>query len=70
MHGACSGTAEIKRRTEAVGILPYGDANVRLIGTLLREQNDQWAVQRCRYMTLETIVPMSDDPLIGLPAAS
>jgi hypothetical protein len=29
-----------------------------------------WAVQRSRYMTLETIATMSDDPLISLPAAS
>ena len=30
----------------------------------------EWAVQRSRYMTLETIATMSDDPLISLPAAS
>ncbi|MGJ7043776.1 hypothetical protein J2Y63_007067, partial [Shinella sp. BE166] len=30
----------------------------------------KWAVQRSRYMTLETIATMSDDPLISLPAAS
>jgi hypothetical protein len=39
-------------------------------GALLLEQNDEWAVQRSRYMTLETIATMSDDPLISLPAAS
>ena len=43
---------------------------VRLVGALLLEQNDEWAVQRSRYMTLETIATMSDDPLISLPAAS
>jgi hypothetical protein len=32
------------------------------------EQNDEWAVQRTRYMTLETIAPLSDDPIVGLPA--
>ncbi len=31
------------------------------------EQNDEWAVQRARYMTLETIAGLSDDPVIGLP---
>ncbi|MVA70207.1 IS256 family transposase [Agrobacterium vitis] len=61
---------EIKRRTEVVGIFPNDDAIVRLIGALLLEQNDEWAVQRSRYMTLETIATMSDDPLISLPAAS
>ena len=36
-------------------------AIVRLVGALLLEQNDEWAVQR-RYMTLETLEPLSDDP--------
>ncbi len=61
---------EIKRRTEVVGIFPNDDAIVRLVGALLLEQNDEWVVQRSRYMTLETIATMSDDPLISLPAAS
>lgn len=61
---------EIKRRTEVVGIFPNDDAIVRLVGALLLEQNDEWAVQRSRYMTLETIATMSDDPLISLPPAS
>ncbi|RWA62370.1 MAG: hypothetical protein EOQ28_31150 [Mesorhizobium sp.] len=30
----------------------------------------EWAVQRARYMTLETISQMSDDPLISLPAVA
>ena len=34
------------------------------------EQNDEWAVQRARYMTLETISQMSDDPLVSLPAVA
>jgi transposase-like protein len=43
-------------------------AIVRLVGALLLEQNDEWAVQRARYMTLETIAPLSDDPTVSLPA--
>jgi putative transposase len=38
------------------------------MSAILLEQNDEWAVQRARYMTLETIAPMSDDPLVSLPA--
>jgi transposase-like protein len=61
---------EIKRRTEVVGIFPNEAAITRLVGAILLEQNDEWAVQRARYMTLETIAPMSDNPLVNLPAVA
>jgi putative transposase len=61
---------EIKRRTEVVGIFPNEDAITRLVGALLLEQNDEWAVQRARDMTLETMAPMSDNPLVRLPAVA
>ena len=59
---------EIKRRTEVVGIFPNEEAITRLVGAILLERNDEWAVQRARYMTLETIAPLSDDPIVSLPA--
>lgn len=57
---------EIKRRANVVGIFPNEPAIVRLVGAILLEQNDEWAVQRARYMTLETIAPLSDTQIVGL----
>ena len=48
----------------------HDDAIVRLVGAILMEQNDEWAVQRARYMTLETIVAISDIFLVILPAVA
>jgi putative transposase len=58
---------EIKRRSEVVGIFPNEAAVMRLIGALLLGQNDEWSVQRARYMTLETIAPLSDDAIVSMP---
>jgi transposase-like protein len=58
---------EVKRRTCVVQIFPNEEAVVRLVGALLLEQNDEWAVTR-RYMTLETLAGLSDDPNAGTPA--
>jgi len=58
---------EVKRRTDVVGIFPNDEAIFRLVGSILLEQNDEWAVQRGRYMTLETMAGISDDLAIGLP---
>src|SRR6266568_4535160 len=61
---------EIKRRTEVVGIFPNEAAITRLVGAILLEQNDEWAFQRSRYITLESIAPVSDDPIVSLPAVA
>lgn len=58
---------KIKRRTEIVGIFPNEAAITRLVDAILLEQNDEWAVRRARYITLESMAPVGDDPLVGLP---
>lgn len=61
---------EIKGRTDVVGIFPNAAAIRRPTGAILLEQNDEWAVQRARHMKIETIAPISDNPIVGLPAVA
>ena len=44
-------------------------AATRILGVILLEQNDDWAVSR-RYMTLESIAPLSDSVPITLPTVA
>jgi putative transposase len=59
---------EIKRRANVVGIFPNEASIRRLVGALLMEQNDEYAIQN-RYMSLESLAAMSENPPIRLPAA-
>jgi putative transposase len=59
--------AEIKRRTDVVGIFPNEAAITRLVGALLLEQSDEWALQR-RYMQLEGLQTLTDNQPARLSA--
>jgi transposase-like protein len=59
---------ENKRRADVVGIFRNEASIWRLVGALLMEQNDEYAIQR-RYMSLESLTTMSENPPIRLPAA-
>ena len=60
---------EIKRRSDVVGISPNDRAAARLVGALMLEQTDEWAVSR-RYMSLESLTAIGDDPAPRLPAVA
>jgi putative transposase len=59
--------AEIKRRTDVVGIFPNEAAITRLVGALLLEQNDEWQLQR-RYLQLEGLQTLTDNQPARLSA--
>ena len=59
--------AEVKRRTNVVGIFPNDKAVIRLVGAMMLEQNDEWSLQR-RYMQLEGLLSLSDNQPARLSA--
>lgn len=59
--------AEVKRRTNVIGIFPNDKAVIRLVGAMMLEQNDEWSLQR-RYMQLEGLLSLSDNQPARLSA--
>lgn len=59
--------AEVKRRTNVIGIFPNDNAIIRLVGAMMLEQNDEWSLQR-RYMQLEGLLSLSDNQPARLSA--
>ena len=59
--------AEVKRRTNVIGIFPNDRAIIRLVGALMLEQNDEWSLQR-RYMQIEGLQSLSENQSARLSA--
>ena len=58
--------AEIKRRTNVVGIFPNDASITRLVGAMMLEQNDEWSLNR-RYMQLRACKPSAILFRLGCP---
>jgi len=51
---------EVKRRTRVVGIFPTTDSLMRMVGTLLSEQDDEWQVSDRRYFSIGSMAKVNE----------
>jgi hypothetical protein len=54
---------------DVLGIFPNDNAIIRLVVALRLDTNDEWTVAP-RYMSLETLARVTDNPAVGLPAVA
>jgi putative transposase len=56
---------EVKRRTNVVGIFPNDASIVRLVGSQLLEQQEEWQLERRRFFSEATMakIPEPEEPL-------
>jgi transposase-like protein len=60
---------EIKRRTDVVGVFPNPAALLRLAGSVLIEQHDEWEAGDRRYFSESSMLELKtmNDPTIAVP---
>jgi hypothetical protein len=51
---------EVKRRTRVIGIFPTLDSLMRMVGTLLAEQDDEWQVADRRYSSIGSLARVDE----------